>query len=1816
MATFLERVVGDEDSIGSPNWQKPPHIIEAIAKARQRRSKKESRSDDCGRTGDGKFGPKNDCASEDGPVESEAKAGKKRNVDVMIGGGKRVAVMDEEAKARAIADFKSHPKPEGSAAGSTTDLWEREFAVRESGSNKISKVDPVFPKESLRQNGQYVAHEAVAQYLSMRHEAERIAAGASGPAGIIDLNDPEVSDGEIGYVADALAEDASHAYEVLQVDPGFYSGDLEKTMATMTRRHPELDGDENAKFVFTALLAITSSGQGPDANLADADGLYRMWKEHGTVVPSSYGGGSRDVTTSLRNLQSLIDSFGVDRTRRLLSGYAPASKVAKVFRSLAEKSGDPNWRERTGSSELTLQKPLQVTGELKDEVIPLFSVFGPKIGSFYANLTGKHDFLTMDRWLMRSVGRVTGDLVTRSTPEQARARARSILDAIDSGKWKKSYLFGTDASHGITKEALVRSLKIQEKTGVIEESGAAFLWATAAERSHQKTKRPTGGGYGRHEDDTIHALHQAGNSLFKSLIHEQQDPRTGTARSKIREVFRRVQEKVEKSSGRKPDIDEIQAALWQYEKRLWKHLGAKTNIEDNSLFSSAADGISSGRIPARRYSPSDRRSSDSAETVDDTYDTYHFDEEQAAWTSDFAESGVDIVDLMTELGSDDDESRNFAALDYGSPIRSAVASFAAGFAAAFGFESRTDCGRDEGGRFGAGNDCAKDEGGGQIESQSSTEITSGKQWKKADGLTVYRGKEIPAKSLSGARSVGIIHGKLLSKTLRQMGVSLEDAAKACAPSVPGSEVSICHGTLEDAAKFIDSPEDHPDPQDAVTFFSKVDVGDIRNGVAVGTTLMRGDYDGNDDDLVLRYEMFSVSPQAKGASPVRIARALMREVSNGISAAEDIGVSKIRMFAAGSSKEDDDFRGYRIWPRLGFDGKIPRELITPRWSVATGLFNSYGSSIPNKILSPRALKEKRAGSLTIQALYETKEGQDWWEANGGAMSMSLMVGDKKSPGWQRFVKVRERHGSRSLSDSEFFELLDVEWRSIREEAEQRAFCPTGDGGGIDNSCGDTAGSSVDQFPKSFPSGSEKFRDAVDSVAPSPERIWDRSKGRAETPSPEVMDRAASEQETSGKTLTPEAEASYADLVEEIGKQYESLVAAGLTVKAWRGEGEPYGDPPGSTKPNSDKMRAEVAKTGEFSFFMTENGFGTGAATPDHPMLRETKYKTADGEPMIANDLFRVVHDMVAHVRGGYSFSTNGEYNGMLTHASTLPESAWPALFAETFGQNAVYEKTGKYAGQNAYASKIGPQIIRDELAKRGKKSVRAGDAGDADEPLGYQHIKVRPWLMAGVAESRGDAKAPPKDRIRGSDVNDEGSAKNQSGDITLDEKTITALKAKAEEHNKAMQERNRPGWTHVRLPALKSVYRRGAGAFSASHRPGMTRDRWAMARVNAFLHLARSGRPENPKYVGDNDLLNSDHPRHSGQSRAFCPTGAGGGIDNSCSASDGNSPSLAASSRISHADLADAVSEDGSSSESVSDSLALLDSPRRFELIGTVRKGLPRDPRAAGDYAAKVIASAETRSKPLPGHFVDTIADKIIQSLEDSSEDEVRGEDSRVNAACLIASMAAAAAEYPEMADCPLAAGNAQDIFDAVVSDGVSNVTDAVKTSQNAAAFYSAIDDKIVINTDGASGYAESVMQSAAVSRSKAFYSTSRLSHVVVHEDAHRIHYQAIRTQLGIGLGRKASRDEAMAIASELGKRRRDLLSYVRSGPDGMAMIKKVVKVSGYASSSPVEFVAEYFTALRLGVASRDAQLDKAMELMGFPTDKLPSGKKKAGRRKK
>ena len=121
-------------------------------------------------------------------------------------------------------------------------------------------------------------------------------------------------------------------------------------------------------------------------------------------------------------------------------------------------------------------------------------------------------------------------------------------------------------------------------------------------------------------------------------------------------------------------------------------------------------------------------------------------------------------------------------------------------------------------------------------------------------------------------------------------------------------------------------------------------------------------------------------------------------------------------------------------------------------------------------------------------------------------------------------------------------------------------------------------------------------------------------------------------------------------------------------------------------------------------------------------------------------------------------------------------------------------------------------------------------------------------------------APKKDQIKGSDKNKEGSASGKSNNISFNESTTKAIKTIVDEHNDIVKDM--ASWRKLRIPTARAVVRRGFGAYSGSHRPGVSRQAWGLARLKAFSYLLRNDRPKNTKYVGDNDLLPESHPRFS------------------------------------------------------------------------------------------------------------------------------------------------------------------------------------------------------------------------------------------------------------------------------------------------------------------------------------------------------------------
>ena len=136
------------------------------------------------------------------------------------------------------------------------------------------------------------------------------------------------------------------------------------------------------------------------------------------------------------------------------------------------------------------------------------------------------------------------------------------------------------------------------------------------------------------------------------------------------------------------------------------------------------------------------------------------------------------------------------------------------------------------------------------------------------------------------------------------------------------------------------------------------------------------------------------------------------------------------------------------------------------------------------------------------------------------------------------------------------------------------------------------------------------------------------------------------------------------------------------------------------------------------------------------------------------------------------------------------------------------------------------------------------------------------LQYGKPKKNDPRKTPakPSERRKGSKKNKPGSAKKPNNSIQVSKETESRLRKMMTEHNKKVASKGKG--SKASMGMLKTAYRRGAGAFSKSHAPNMSRGGWGIARVKAFLYLLRNGRPSNPNYKQDNDLLPKSHPRAS------------------------------------------------------------------------------------------------------------------------------------------------------------------------------------------------------------------------------------------------------------------------------------------------------------------------------------------------------------------
>ena len=177
--------------------------------------------------------------------------------------------------------------------------------------------------------------------------------------------------------------------------------------------------------------------------------------------------------------------------------------------------------------------------------------------------------------------------------------------------------------------------------------------------------------------------------------------------------------------------------------------------------------------------------------------------------------------------------------------------------------------------------------------------------------------------------------------------------------------------------------------------------------------------------------------------------------------------------------------------------------------------------------------------------------------------------------------------------------------------------------------------------------------------------------------------------------PAVKESYENLIKQTVAQYRALESAGYKFYFFDESNDPYAGNPWNA------MR-DLRQNKVMGVFATEAGFGSGATdlnVADNPLLSDTgitwPYGGLEGEQkrVLANDLFRAVHDAFGHGLEGAGFRAQGEENAWQAHARLFTGSALGALTTETRGQNS-WLNFGPY-GESNRAADVENTVFADQ-----------------------------------------------------------------------------------------------------------------------------------------------------------------------------------------------------------------------------------------------------------------------------------------------------------------------------------------------------------------------------------------------------------------------------------------------------------------------------------------------------------------------------------------
>ena len=390
------------------------------------------------------------------------------------------------------------------------------------------------------------------------------------------------------YLVKTLLEDARFALTENANAVGWYDEKVTKAVRILAKIYPKVATDKRHEFVFKWALAATSNGIKVDKNYEYAAMVYRKF----LASEEELGEGKGRLPVKMLNEDG--EKTGGTARAAMEKSFKILNKLLdeKPFAELEKFMRTMHTVREVETFVGTYKNGRQIKvggGYGLEEQVYGAAIMGPKIGNgFFANLNGNYDQLTLDRWAMRTWGRMTGTLVLNKQ-KQAKIKREQIKQIIKALTKEQKKAFEAIIGRKLTIGDLNQLAIDIEKASTTEANRDLMAEiATFAENPKHREIFLEIGGKPKSNDATVSLgdyLRKRGNLLAKDNDGQKEAPSGAPERRNINKVFAQVLEVLQKEYPSLTMAD-LQALVWYPEKKLYdsaklKEAVVETNYEDN-----------------------------------------------------------------------------------------------------------------------------------------------------------------------------------------------------------------------------------------------------------------------------------------------------------------------------------------------------------------------------------------------------------------------------------------------------------------------------------------------------------------------------------------------------------------------------------------------------------------------------------------------------------------------------------------------------------------------------------------------------------------------------------------------------------------------------------------------------------------------------------------------------------------------------------------------------------------------------------------------------------------------------------------------------------------------------------------------------------------------------------------------------------------------------------------------------------------------------------------------------------------------------------